>query len=174
MLVETWLTKASIDCYELKGFRSGKCIRKYSENFGKFRKICAQQCLQRIPVFFISRPHLNEIMDTANAELDQVYQWLIQNRLSLNVKKSKYRIFNKTKTKILHNIALTMNNKPIERVKQFKFLGYHLDETLSWKVHICEIASKIAKNIGLLSKLRKYLNSSTLRNLYFSLIHVHK
>ena len=123
--------------------------------------------------FFISRPHLDEIMDTANAELDKVYQWLIQNRLSLNVKKSKYIIFNKTKTKILYNIALTINNKPIERVKQFKFLGYHLDETLSWKVHICEIASKIAKNIGLLSKLRKPLNSSTLRNLYFSLIHVY-
>ena len=80
--------------------------------------------------FFISRPHLDEIMDTANAELDKVYQWLIQNRLSLNVKKSKYMIFNKTKTKILPNIALTINNKPIERVTQFKFLGYHLDQIL--------------------------------------------
>ena len=86
--------------------------------------------------FFVSRPHLDEIMDTTNAELDKVYQWLIQNRLSLNVKKSKYMIFNKTKTKILPNIVLTINNKPIERVRQFKFLGYHLDETLSWKVHI--------------------------------------
>ena len=34
MLVETWLTKSTIDCYELKGFRSEKCIRNKKRGGG--------------------------------------------------------------------------------------------------------------------------------------------
>ena len=104
-------------------------------------------------------------------ELSNIYEWLVQNKLSLNVSKSKYMIFSKDKRRTSTNKHLLINNHSIERVSQFKFVGYYLDEKLSWNLHISTVSTKIAKNIGLLCKLRKTLNNDTLRNLYFSLIH---
>ena len=121
--------------------------------------------------FFISGSSVDELIDTANHELSNIYEWLVKNKLSLNVSKSKYMIFSKDKRRTSINKHLLINNHSIERVSQFKFLGYYLDEKLSWNLHISTVSTKIAKNIGLLCKLRKSLNNDTLRNLYFSLIH---
>ena len=53
------------------------------------------------------------------------------------------------------------------RVKEFKFLGYVIEEHLSWKAHFQYITNKISKMIGLLTKLSKTLEIETLRSLYF-------
>ena len=121
--------------------------------------------------FILSGPSPDALILSANTELTKVYQWLIQNKLSLNIKKSKYMFFYKSRLKYEVTSQLQINNHTIERVRQFKFLGYQLDEKLSWNSHISMISSKVATNIGLLLKLRKVLDSNTLRNLYFSIIH---
>ena len=82
-----------------------------------------------------------------------------------------YISFSKSNLKTSSMKNLPINNHPVEHVTQFKFLGYYLEEKLSWNIHISIISTKIAKHIGLLCKLRKVLNNFTLRNLYFSLIH---
>ena len=71
----------------------------------------------------------------------------------------------------LINIPLQINNYPIERGKEVKFLGFILDENLSWKAHVNYITTKICKMIGLFIKLRNTLHTNTLRNLYFSFIY---
>ena len=120
--------------------------------------------------FYLSGPSPETLINIANTELTKVFQWLIQNKLSLNVKKSKYMFFSKTKLKIYPDQELKINGQPTEQTTHFKFIGYQLDETWSWNLHISMIACKLARNIGLLYKLRKVLNNDTLRNLYFSLI----
>ena len=105
--------------------------------------------------FFISGSSVDELIDTANHELSNIYEWLVQNKLSLNVSKSKYMIFSKDKRRTSTHKHLLINNH----------------DKLSWNLHISTVSTKIAKNIGLLCKLRKSLNNDTLRNLYFSLIH---
>ena len=121
--------------------------------------------------FFLSGPSHDALILSANTELTKVYQWPIQNKLSLKIKKSKYMFFYKSRLKCEVTSQLQINNHTIERVRQFKFLRYQLYEKLSWNSHISMISSKVAKNIGLLSKLSKVLDSNTLRNLYFSIIH---
>ena len=100
-----------------------------------------------------------------------VFAWLCANKLSLNINKSKYIIFYKRFLKCPPTIDLLINNNSIDRVHEFKFLGFLNDENLNWSKHTTYISSKIAKNIGMLYKLRKTLNTNTLRNLYFALIH---
>ena len=80
-------------------------------------------------------------------------------------------IFYKRFLKCPPTIDLLINNNPIDRVHEFKFLGFLIDENLNWSKHTTYISTKIAKNIGMLYKLRKTLNTNTLRNLYFALIH---
>ena len=101
----------------------------------------------------------------------EVRTWLCANKLSLNINKSKYMLFYKRILKFRPTIDLLINNQPIDRVLEFKFLGFLIDEHLTWSKHTAYISNKMAKNVGMLFKLRKTLNTNTLRNLYFALIH---
>ena len=107
----------------------------------------------------------------ANKEMVNVFAWLCANKLSLNISKSKYMIFYKRFLKCPSTIDLSINNNSIDRVHEFKILGCLIDENLNWSKHTTYISTKIAKNIGMLYKLRKNLNINTLRNLYCALIH---
>ena len=79
-----------------------------------------------------------------NNELDKVYTWLCVNRLSLNIEKTKFIIFN-NKGKIIDDNLLQVKllQLPIERVKTFNFLGVTLDQNLTWRNHIDNICSKV-------------------------------
>ena len=46
-----------------------------------------------------------------------------------------------------------------------------IDSNLSWKSQVSYIAEKIKRNIGILSKLRYYVNSDILVELYYALIY---
>jgi hypothetical protein len=54
--------------------------------------------------------------------------------------------------------------------KYFKFLGIHIDDTLSWKYHIDKICSKISRSNYILRKIKKFLPKSSMRTLYSSLV----
>ena len=53
--------------------------------------------------------------------------------------------------------------------KEFvKYLGIIIDNNLSWKHHIDNIASKIGKAIGIIARLQHFVYSKTLSNIYTS------
>ena len=52
-----------------------------------------------------------------------------------------------------------------------KYLGVILDHKITWKKHINYISKKIAKGIGIIKKVRKYLNNETLISLYYYFIY---
>ena len=62
-----------------------------------------------------------------NNELKKVMIWLNVNMLSLNVKKTKYKIFHNPQRQIsnLNIPKIYINNVEIEKVKEFNFLRYY-------------------------------------------------
>ena len=66
---------------------------------------------------------------------------------------------------------LYIANVALEQVDHIKFLGVMLDNNLTFKKHVQYIGAKISKNIGILTKARKYLNKDTLITLYYSFIY---
>ena len=52
-----------------------------------------------------------------------------------------------------------------------KYLGIMIDSRLNWKSQVNYISKEIKRNIGILSKLRHYVNLKTVTNLYYSLIY---
>ena len=66
-----------------------------------------------------------------------------------------------------------INNQSIERVSEFNFLGLTIDEHLNWNAHIQKISNKIAKSIGIINRLKRYLPLSILRTLYNALVLPH-
>ena len=58
----------------------------------------------------------------------------------------------------------------LEHKSYIKYLGVLIDENLSWKNHLDCVITKISKTIGMIAKLRHFVPSSVLTNIYKSLV----
>ena len=56
-------------------------------------------------------------------------------------------------------------------VSYIKYLGIYLDEHLQWEPQIQHVNNKLAKNVGIINKLRHYLDFYMLKQLYYTLIY---
>ena len=66
-----------------------------------------------------------------NDELQRVYSWLDANKLSLNVRKTKYMISRKYKNNDNGDLNLRISKDIIQSVNEFNFLGFHLNSKLN-------------------------------------------
>ena len=98
---------------------------------------------------FFNHKNLDTLQMTMNNELTNIASWLSANKLSLNIKKTHFIIFKSRGKKINQNVSIKIDNQEIEQVKHTKFLGLHIDNELSWKYHIEQVASKISKMTGI-------------------------
>ena len=64
-----------------------------------------------------------------------------------------------------------INNEAVKQSNCIKYLGIYIDSNLSWKPQVEYIAKKVKRSVGLISKLRYYVNSGILNNLYYTLIY---
>ena len=113
-------------------------------------------------------------LNIINTEVSNVYKWLCINRLSFNIKKTKYILFhnkNKNIDHILPNICI--NNNMVERVSQFNFLGININENLNWNSHLDQMCTRVSKSVGILNKLKQFLPPFILRTLYNSIVLPH-
>ena len=106
-----------------------------------------------------------------NRELKKLRVWLIVNRLSLNIEKTNFVVFHPYNKPISHKITLKIHKRAISEKNHIKYLGILIDSTLTWKAHIDNVSTKISKSIGLLYKIRHYVNLKIMRTLYHSLVY---
>ena len=114
----------------------------------------------------MSHKDLNYLSDT-----DKLSIWFKVNKLSLNLKKTKFMVFKPRQKRSICNIQISIDNQNIVEVKETHFLGVILDENLNWKSKISHIANKVAKSIGIISRCSFFLPKTSLRMLYYSLIY---
>ena len=69
-----------------------------------------------------------------------------------------------------NHITVTMDGTPIECEQYSTYLGITLDENLSWEYHCNNVANKMARNAGILNRIKNHLSTSSLCTLYNSLI----
>ena len=110
-------------------------------------------------------------MHNVNNELDNVYNWIISNKLTLNIDKTQYIIFHRNKNIPVNLERLKIGSSVLKEVENTKFLGVIVDRQLSWSSHIQNIVNKINKQCGILYLTRNYLNAKALKLIYYSLIY---
>ena len=74
------------------------------------------------------------------------------------------------KTQSSPTLCIKMDGKIIEKVDNFNFLGITISETMSWKAHIEKISVKISKVIGVMCRIKNFVNSNILLKIYSSLV----
>ena len=118
---------------------------------------------------FMSGKNIQLLSDQFNNELTNVVKWLQTNKLSLNIDKTHYMFFKGNKP--LENPVIMIDGKSIGKVSKTKFLGVIMDALLTWRQHTDYISAKISKGVGILYKIRKFVNKKTLINLYYTFIY---
>ena len=138
-----------------------------SSNILKFQLFADDTCI------FYSNRNRDILESTLNTELNKVSDWLIVNKLSLNVSKSNALTFRAKNANDLPLLNLTINNEKIEEKTSAKYLGVLFDNKLTWKSQIDQISKKLIKNNALLAKLRHFVSNDKLRTIYNALIQPH-
>ena len=84
---------------------------------------------------FIEGTSYDKVIDIVNKELDRINIWLRANKLTINIKKTHYMMFHRTRIKHkLRNITICGTN--VSYTKNTKFLGVIIDNKLRWSDHI--------------------------------------
>ena len=106
-----------------------------------------------------------------NNELEKVNKWLKLNKLAVNVDKTKSMLFHKRRP--VTPIQFSMNNRIIDVVQYFNYLGIMLDADMSWKTHVAMVRNKLSRINGILHRLKYIYPQSILITLYKSLFVPH-
>ena len=62
--------------------------------------------------------------------------------------------------------SLTINDVPVKQASHTKSLGVHIDENLTWNVHIEKLCKKVASGIGACIKAYKVISLLPQCNLF--------
>ena len=92
--------------------------------------------------------------------------------MSLNVNKTKVMFFHLVRKTVAYP-KLYIDNKEIERVDSFLFLGLQINHNFNWNNHIHSISFKVSKIAGILHKLKNEFPTSILKSIYITLILPH-
>lgn len=104
-------------------------------------------------------------------ELININSWFQENRLTLNVLKTKWMLFCTSKqASKFEGIKISINNMEIDKVETFKYLGVNLDQRLNWQTHIEVTLKTIKQKIILFRKLRPFLTHKIAQTVSHSLI----
>ena len=114
--------------------------------------------------------NLDTLFSIVNCELTKFSEWTACNRLSINTDKtSTFLVTNRILPEILPSAYI--NGVSLQSDCVIKYLGILIDNKLKFNNHIQSICSKVSRSIGVMSKLKKFLNFSTMRSLYHSLVY---
>ena len=115
------------------------------------------------------------IIASANKDLESIREWLMANKLSLNVAKSEYMIIgsNYHVSKIAWDPQIKLGNNTLDKVKSTKSLGIYISDTLSWSEYTDFVAKKVSNAVGGLKRGRPYGPIKTIETIYKSLIQPH-
>ena len=107
---------------------------------------------------FIEGHSYAEVIEILNNELLKVSDWLMANKLTINLEKSHYMIFHRSRLKDCDKKEVIIQDRIIYHVTSTKFLGVIIDDKLKWNLHIIYMKNKIAKSNGILYKIRNFLD----------------
>ena len=120
---------------------------------------------------FASKNNINDLFNTINDELKNIDNWLLANRLSLNILKTSYMVF--TKNIIPNDKKIQIRGVDLTKVSDIKFLGIYIDDKLNFNAHVKQLLSKLSRAVGLMKRMSQILPDKVMLNLYYSLFYSH-
>ena len=122
----------------------------------------------------LNNRNLSQLNSNIDEEITTVNNWMIANKLTLNIAKSSVILIN-SNNKNYNNSNAQAYDLPskLMSVETAKYLGVTFDNRLSFEKHIHNLVKKLSKAVGILCKVKNFLNSQALLQLYYAIFHSH-
>ena len=107
--------------------------------------------------------------------LNEVSGWCKNNLMCLHPEKTKCMVIVTCQKHQRSHFRLKLNidSKTAVQVKEHRVLGITIDDEFEWQSHVSNICKTVSKNIFLMSQLKRYVSSQTLKIFYSSHILPH-
>ena len=115
-------------------------------------------------LLFSSPQNPNVLLEKVNNELRLVEEWICANKLSLNITKIQCMHFSNSISRLPGSVYITKT--VINLVEPLKFLDLTTDNKISWKKHNLHLSKTLARNVGVINKLKMSFPKYILKSLY--------
>ena len=105
--------------------------------------------------------YITKLNEYINLDMKNLTDLLNENKISLNVQKTKLVIFKHQRKKIDSEVKIKLSRKRLYPTDFVKHLGIRIDENLNWKHHSSDILLKVNRANALLFKIRNFVNVKT-------------
>ena len=120
-----------------------------------------------------SHKNTSTLFQFMQSEMELIDRWLVFNKLSINIEKTKFMLFSTPNSNVGGKHSLSIRNRQIDQVNSLKFLGVFIHNNLSWSLHMKYLISKLRSCYGVVCKIKSLVNKDSLLLLYHSLINSH-
>jgi hypothetical protein len=120
------------------------------------------------------------VYDNAERGLLAAKRWFDQNRLTVNLNKTKHMPISLRADFDPPDLQLRLHTcggvngcvtcECVQRVTEYRYLGVFFDHRLNWSGHVQYLRSKLRKYVFIFSNLSKILPPPLLRNVYFAYV----
>lgn len=106
-----------------------------------------------------------DLSSALNKELQFVVEWVTNNKLVLNVSKTKSTVFG-SKHLLMNEpkLKLYVKDMAVEQVQETKLLGIIVDSKLLWSKHIENVVSKMGRGLSVMRRCSYVLPSNAMGN----------
>jgi hypothetical protein len=112
----------------------------------------------------------DHFVSKCNIAVTQMNEYSRSNDLIINKDKTVYMQFHLPQRKLLSSPLILVDKFAIKEVEEIKYLGVHLNNTLTWNVHINKIAPQIASSCYLIKRLMEIATIKIAMIVYYSYI----
>ena len=96
-------------------------------------------------VFVHSASHFSDLIRVFNCELKNLYQWLLRNRLTINVEKTVLMVFTNRRHDVNLNSRLKLSDNYVNLSSKTRYFVVVVNHKLSFKNHMKGVSAKISK-----------------------------
>ena len=106
----------------------------YANDLELFLKKCTSNVNADDASVTCSAEDIDDLCNALKAEIDNVTEWLCQNKLSLNTDKIEYMVVGHKRQSdhILDPMEVNVNGEPTKRAQKVEYLGITVDNNLMW------------------------------------------
>ena len=105
------------------------------------------------------------------SDIDNLIKWFTTNKLHVNVSKSSCMSF--TTRNNIRELNITINGNALKVENDVKYFGVHINDNLSWNIHIANVCKRLGHGFQILRKLSNVIPVNDMLTIYKTLIQPH-
>ena len=125
-------------------------------------------------VLVVAASTSQELTDAFRHDFNQISNWYINNKLTVNVKKTKLMPSgSKTMLSSFNDFRFSADKEQVNRVSSFNYLGVVLDEKWNWKMHVNSLLQKLGHRLSVFNRIYHMLDEKSLTAYFNGLVLPH-